>query len=213
LPAKERVHPDSHTAATGITPLMRVDVWRVAIVGGLLTVSQFATLTFGTLYLHEDRSMSYSAAAAILIAIQVGGAFLRIYTGRYSDLHKNRRSVIRLISLVAAVSSVLLGIFAEQNIIIAAALILIVGLAGHAWHGVAYTEAAVMAGVAHAGTALGMIGTTVFAAAFLTPVVIPHLLNIGGWYLVWLFVGVSSALAILLLAPGPKPAIVGEKSS
>ncbi len=73
---------------------------------------------------------------------------------------------------------------ANQDVVTVTCLFTITGLAGHAWPGIAYTEATVLAGVSRAGTALGMIGTTVFAAAFLTPIAIPYLLHVGCWQLV-----------------------------
>jgi hypothetical protein len=57
-----------------------------------------------------------------------------------------------------------------------------------------------MSGVENAGKALGMMGTTVFGSTFLTPLLIPALLDIGSWGAVWIAVGISSVLAIPLVA-------------
>jgi MFS family permease len=72
-----------------------------------------------------------------------------------------------------------------------------------AWHGVAYTELATLAGTARAGTALGMANTAVFVGFFVTPLAIPHVLAIGSWPMVWLVAGVCASLAWPLF---PRPA-------
>lgn len=71
-----------------------------------------------------------------------------------------------------------------------------------AWHGVAYTELATMAGAGSAGTALGMANTSVFVMCFLTPLAIPHILTLCDWPGVWL---AGSACAVLALQFFPKP--------
>jgi MFS family permease len=72
-----------------------------------------------------------------------------------------------------------------------------------AWHGVAYTELATLAGTERAGTALGMANTAVYAGFFVTPLVIPHVLAAGSWPVVWLASGLCASLALLLF---PRPA-------
>ncbi|MDI9653789.1 MFS transporter, partial [Burkholderia cenocepacia] len=55
---------------------------------------------------------------------------------------------------------------------VAAAIVAILVFAGicvSAWHGVAYTELATLAGANHAGTALGMANTIVYLGLFATP--------------------------------------------
>ncbi|MEO5738093.1 MAG: MFS transporter, partial [Variovorax sp.] len=75
------------------------------------------------------------------------------------------------------------------------------GICVSAWHGVAYTELATLAGAARAGTALGMANTSVFAICFLTPFSIPHLLAFQGWPLVWCAASACALVALPLLVP------------
>jgi len=70
-----------------------------------------------------------------------------------------------------------------------------------AWHGVAYTELATLAGAARAGTALGMANTSVFLVCFVTPFSIPHLLALQGWPVVWLAASACALVAMPLLVP------------
>lgn len=195
-------HEPVHSAATAsnpVSPLKLWASWKIALAGAVLTVPQMAVLTFAAVFLTDSQHLSMGAIAATLVIIQLGGAVLRIVTGRYTDKHKNRRAMICLIALIAGLASILLGLLNEQNSVLVLFLLILTGLAGHAWHGIAYTEIAVMSGVKYAGTALGMMGTTVFTFAFLTPYTIPLILKYGSWNAVWLIVGILSLLALLLV--------------
>ena len=197
--------------ATDISPLRRFDVWKIAFAGALLTVPQMAVLTFAAVFLTDHEQMSMVTIASILVLVQVGGAVLRIVTGRLSDKYRNRREIIRVISVVAGLTGMGLGVGLLAGISGAwlVALLVVTGLAGHAWHGIAFTEIAVMSGVQNAGRAIGMMGTTVFTMSFLTPYSIPFVLQQGSWAHVWAVVGVLSLLALLLIG---KP-VLGAASS
>jgi MFS family permease len=81
------------------------------------------------------------------------------------------------------------------------------GICASAWHGVAYTELATMAGKERAGTALGMANTAVYFGFFVTPLCIAHLLAIGSWGVVWL-VAAGCALFAYPLFPTPVARVV-----
>lgn len=183
------------------SPLAQWDVWRVAMASFLLTVPQFAVLTFAAIYLHDVRHASLGVVAATLIATQVGGAVARVWSGRYTDRHQNRRQYVRAIGFLAAVAACATALTLERSTLMTASLLALTGMLGSAWHGVAYTEIATMAGVARAGTALGLENTAVFAAAFLTPALIPVILSASTWPAVWLVAAGCSILAVPLSPP------------
>ena len=135
----------------------------------------------------------------MLSIVQLGGGVLRIVTGKLSDKYKNRCQLICLISVIAGVAGIALGIATNQNIYIVTILLGLTGLAGNAWHGIAYTEIAVVAGVRYSGRALGMIGTTVFTVSFVIPYIIPYILNVFSWSGVWVVVGIASLIALPLM--------------
>ncbi|MBZ9668140.1 hypothetical protein [Mesorhizobium sp. ES1-3] len=85
----------------------------------------------------------------------------------------------------------------SQSLLIAVLpLVLVVaGISVSAWHGVAYTELATLAGAGHVGTALSLANSFVFVGFFLVPVAIPGLLHLWSWPGVWL-----SAAACALVA-------------
>ncbi|MEO5756056.1 MAG: MFS transporter [Mesorhizobium sp.] len=204
------VIPDAATLSAGPTPLRNPDVWRIAMAIGLLCVPQVAVLTFASVFLHDFGGMGTAVISASLGAVQVGAMVMRVWSGRFTDRHRNRRSFLRLCSMLSALGFAALGLLvlasasvpaaniAAWQPLVSPAIVLMLVVAGtcvSAWHGVAYTELATLAGASHAGTALGLANSFVFVAFFLVPITIPGLLVLGSWTGVWL-----SAAACALIA-------------
>ena len=207
----ERPHPAAHrpagpSAACEPSPLRRPDIWRLAIACGLLTAPQIAVLTFGGVYLHDRMAAGLSLIAGVLVLVQLSGSVARIVIGQRSDRGADRRRLVRGIGLLAAGLTGALALFGTTHLALAAALVAFTGLAASAWHGVAYTEIAIMAGPSRAGTALGIIGMTIFASAFLTPVLIPFVLAHSSWATTWGCIAVATLLAVPI-TPRSGPAI------
>jgi len=195
-------------ARTGPGPLRDAAVWRMVWGIGILCVPQFAVLTFATVFLHDFAGMGLAGMSATMVAVQVGAMVMRVWSGRFTDRHGNRRGYLR-ISALAAVGAFLLLALASAAIgpagapLLAPLLALVLVLAGicvSAWHGVAYAELATLAGAQRAGTALGMANTVVYVGFFLTPLAIPPLLAAAAWPGVWAATGVAALAALPLFA-------------
>lgn len=193
--------PGSTSVANGPSPLYRFDVWRLAIASGLLTAPQLAVLTFGGVFLHDHKAAGLTLIAGVIVVVQVTGSIARIVIGHYSDRGADLRTLVRGIGLLAAAFAATLAIFADAGTYWVATLVCLSGLTASTWHGVAYTEIATMAGATRAGTALGIIGMTIFASAFITPVLIPFLLSASSWPITW---GVIAFAALLAVSISPK---------
>lgn len=85
--------------------------------------------------------------------------------------------------------------------LIFAPMVVLGGVSASAWHGVAFTELATLAGTSRAGTALEIGNTCVFLSLFLTPLAIPPLLSLGSWPMVW---AVASLCALNALPIFPR---------
>lgn len=186
----------SATVPNDPSPLYRLDVWRLAIACGLLTAPQIAILTFGGVFLHDHKGAGLALIASVIVTVQVTGSIARIVIGQRSDQGADRRTLVRRIGLLAAVATASLAFFADTGIYWVAALVCLSGLIASAWHGVAYTEIAIMAGPTRAGTALGIIGMTIFASAFVTPVLIPFMLSASSWPATWGIIAFVTLLAV-----------------
>ncbi|TIT32818.1 MAG: MFS transporter [Mesorhizobium sp.] len=189
----------------GPAPLRNIEVWRISTAIGLLCFPQVAVLTFASVFLHDFAGLGTTAISASLTAVQVGAMVMRVWSGRFTDRHGNRRQFLRLCSALSALAFVVLWVLvlavpampASQSFLIAVLpLVLVVaGISVSAWHGVAYTELATLAGAGHVGTALSLANSFVFVGFFLVPVAIPGLLHLWSWPGVWL-----SAAACALVA-------------
>lgn len=174
-------------------PLRDARTWRLAAGIGLSCAPQFAVLSFGTVFLHDFVHAGMAATTATMATVQIGAMALRVWSGRWTDRHRNRPAYLRaccgLSALLFAGMAVLAGASAEEPArsmqVLLLALLAVCGLCVSAWHGVAFTELAVRAGAGRAGTALGMANTSVFIVCFLVPLLIPHLLVPWGWGAVW----------------------------
>jgi MFS family permease len=194
------------SAASG--PLRDIRVWRVALGIGALCVPQLAVLTFGTVFLHDFNHAGVLLISATMAAVQTGAAIARVWSGGWTDRRGNRRAYMRGCSLLTALLFALLalvtGLIGPHHAAMTAAfagLLVLGGVSASAWHGVAFTELATLAGTRRAGTALAMGNTFAFLTLFLTPLAIPPLLAVGSWPMVW---AVASVCALIALPVFPR---------
>jgi MFS family permease len=202
---------DATTKPAGPAPLRNVAVWRIAIAIGVLCFPQVAVLTFASVFLHDFGGMGTAAISASLAAVQVGAMVMRVWSGRFTDRRGNRRSFLRLCSMLSAATfaTLTLLVFVVATIpgwqpVLAAATVaalIVAGVCVSAWHGVAYTELATLAGASRAGTALGLANSFVFIAFFLVPIAIPGLLVLWSWTGVWLAAAACALAAWPIFLP------------
>ncbi|MBP6562550.1 MAG: MFS transporter, partial [Neisseriaceae bacterium] len=194
--------PEADHAPTNLpSPLKRWAVWRLALASGLLTVPQIAVLTFAGIYLHDAHHLGMDMLVLLLIIVQLLGGALRILSGRLSDKYRNRRRFIRGFGMLAGLTMIGAALSHSGPSSVVWLLICCSGIFANAWHGVAYTEIAVMAGAHRAGSAIGLEGMAVFSAAFVTPFLMPIILAHTSWPAVWGLIGMVALIAVPL-APG-----------
>ncbi|MEA3131326.1 MAG: hypothetical protein QOF46_3121, partial [Paraburkholderia sp.] len=197
-----------------VSPLRDIGIWRVALGAGALCVPQIAVVTFGTVFLHDFGAAGVLAISVTMAAVQTGAAIARVWSGAWTDRRGNRRAYMRACSVLTAVLFALLavvtglaGMHHAALTAVFALMIVLGGVSGSAWHGVAFTELATLAGTSRAGTALAMGNTCVFLTLFLTPLAIPPLLSVGSWPMVW---AVASVCALIALPVLPRAARAGK---
>ncbi|WP_245468189.1 MULTISPECIES: MFS transporter [unclassified Mesorhizobium] len=168
---------DAHAAAatSGPAPLRNIEVWRISTAIGLLCFPQVAVLTFAVVFLHDFAGMGTWVTSASLAAVQTGAMVMRVWSGRFTDRHGNRRPFLKFCSVFSALAFLVLWL-----LVIAAstqpalmpllpAMVVVAGISVSAWHGVAYTELATLAGAGHVGTALSLANTLVFVGFCRSP--------------------------------------------
>lgn len=195
----------SSSAGAGPAPLRNIEVWRIATAIGLLCFPQVAVLTFASVFLHDFARLGTAAISASLAAVQTGAMVMRVWSGRFTDLHGNRRQFLRSCSALSALAFLVLWVLVLASpampggrsflIAVLPLLLIVAGISVSAWHGVAYTELATLAGAGHVGTALSLANTFVFVGFFLVPVAIPGLLHLWSWSGVWLSAAICALIA------------------
>ena len=133
----------------------------------------------------------------------------RVWSGRWTDRHGNRRAYLLACARLSVVLFVVLAGVAwattavpiDLSIMRVAlvAAIVVAGISVSAWHGVGFTEMATMAGVQRAGTALGLGNTGAFTALGVTSLCLPHVLAWSSWPVVWLVTAGSALMALRVL--------------
>lgn len=194
---------DAHAAAvtTGPAPLRNIEVWRISAAIGLLCFPQVAVLTFASVFLHDFAGTGTWVTSATLAAVQTGAMVMRVWSGRYTDRHRNRRPFLRFCSALSALAFLVLWVLAiaaarqPSLLLLLPLMVIVAGICVSAWHGVAYTELATLAGAGHVGTALSLANTLVFVGFCLVPIAIPWLLLLFAWPGVWLAAAICAAIA------------------
>ncbi|TPI37018.1 MFS transporter [Mesorhizobium sp. B3-1-6] len=188
-------------ATSGPAPLRNIEVWRISTAIGLLCFPQVAVLTFASVFLHDFAGMGTFVTSASLAAVQTGAMVMRIWSGRFTDRHGNRRPFLKLCSALSTLAFLVLWLLvigaaiAPSLVPLLPLMVVVAGISISAWHGVAYTELATLAGAGHVGTALSLANSFVFVGFCVVQIAIPWLLVFFAWPGVWLAAAICAATA------------------
>ena len=71
------------------SPLSNSQVWRTVCGLGALCVPQVVAVTFAAIFLNDVGHLSTAAISGSIVSFQIGAAVTRIWSGRFTDRHKN----------------------------------------------------------------------------------------------------------------------------
>jgi sugar phosphate permease len=162
---REPATSTDHEAEPAPTPLRDARMWRLAAASLLYVTAQAAVLGFTVLFLHEQRGVAAGAAAAVLAAIQVGGAASRALTGWLSDRSGRRLPLMRWIGVATAVALVAVAALADAPLGLLVPVLVLAGVGSMSWNGLSLTAAAELTGPHTTGSALGLQQTAVALGA------------------------------------------------
>ena len=190
------------------SPLRDLKIWRMIAAIGLLSVPQFAVITFASIFLHDVCKAGIAVTAGIMIVIQSGAIVARVWSGRWTDKYGNRRHYLNRCSLLVAMSFAILAlslffmgrlnIDSSIKLVIIYALLVVSGICASAWTGIANAELAVQVGIRRVGTALGMCNTAVYTALFFAPYFTPIVAKLWSWPAAWLMASMLAFSANVL---------------
>ena len=176
-------------------------IWLLCGASGLYLVAQVALIGFVVLFLHDERGFSTGEAAAVLAAVQVGAAVLRIGAGRWSDIVRSRATPLRLIGLgtcgaLAVATALLYG----PTVVLVPALV-VAGALSMAWNGLSFTAAAELAGRARSGAAIGVQQSGLALAGAIVPVAFAAMVSSTSWRAAYALAAAGPLLGALVLRP------------
>jgi len=137
-------------------PLRDGRVWRLAGGSALIVCAQSTIVAFVVLFLHDHRAVSAGKAAAVLAAIQLGGAAARLIAGRRSDLAGVRIPPLRRLALATMVAVFGTALLADAPLILLVPVLISAGVLAMSWNGLSFTAVAEISGRDRAGTAIGL---------------------------------------------------------
>jgi sugar phosphate permease len=176
-------------------------LWILCGASGLYLVAQVALIGFVVLFLHDERGFSTGEAAAVLAAVQVGAAVLRIAAGRWSDVLRSRVTPLRRIGLgtcgaLALATALLYG----PTVALIPALV-VSGALSMAWNGLSFTAAAELAGRARSGAAIGVQQSGLALAGVIAPVAFAAAVSATSWRAAYALAALFPLAGWRLLAP------------
>jgi sugar phosphate permease len=184
------------------SPVRDPALWRLAFCAGLLVCSQVAMNGFMVIFLTEHRGLSVTLAALVLALINIGGGAMRVLAGRWSDRSGRRVPPIRRQALWLSLALMASALVVDAPLPLLIAALLIAGVLGLAWNGLAFTAAAEMAGHARAGMAIGLQGTIIRVVSAGAGVVFGLAVEqSGSWSVAFLLLAILPLASFGLLTP------------
>ena len=168
---------------------------------GLLIVGQYTAISFIVLILVDRRSMSTTAAAAVLTCVQLGGAAARVAAGVWADRTGKRTQPLTIVAVLSSMGFVLTALGLDAPLPLTVGVLIVTGTMALSWTGLAFTATAELADADRTGQALGTQSTVTYLGAALTPPAVAITTHLASQRVA--LVGVAAAMlgAAWLVAP------------
>jgi sugar phosphate permease len=173
--------PEDSISGHVVSPLRDRRLWQLAAGSTLLVSVQIALTGFLVLYLHRERGLSPAAAGAVLAAINVAGAVLRIGLGRLSDRIGSRLLPLRRLSLTLSAAMAAAAALTEAPDWVVVAALAVAGALSVGWNGLSFTATAELAGRERSGAALGFQQTALGLGSMIAPLAFAALVSATSW--------------------------------
>ncbi|HEY5059475.1 MAG TPA: MFS transporter [Gaiellaceae bacterium] len=185
-------------------PLRDTRMWLLAGGSSLYLTAQVAVISYVVLFLHEHRGLSTHAAAAVLAVTNVLGIGARIGAGRWSDHVRARLAPLRLVGVVLSLGMIGTAALVDAPLAVLVPALVVAGVVGLTWNGLAFTAAAERAGTARSGAALGFQQTMLgVAGVAITPAF--AVIASTSWRTAFALSALGPVVGVLMLQRVPEP--------
>jgi MFS family permease len=168
-------------AASIVSTLGDVTLWRLSVGSALYLYAQFAILGFAVLFLHDEHGLSASRAALVIALAQVLAIAFRVGAGRWSDVVGSRTGPLVRIGVAITLALLLVGALADGPLWLLVPALVLGGGLSMAWNGLSFTAAAELAGLVRSGAAIGLQQTVLGAAGIVSPLAFAAVLSATSW--------------------------------
>jgi sugar phosphate permease len=182
-------------------PLRDPRIWRLCVGSTFYVTTQLSLLAFLVLFLHDDRGVSISAAAAVLATTQILGGAARIAVGRWSDRIQARILPLRLIALMLTFAVALAALLVHTTLWLLVPALVAAGTLALSWNGLSFTAAAEAAGRTRSGAAIGLQQTFLSAGGIVAPIAFAAVVHASSWRLAFTLAALSPLAGYAILSP------------
>jgi len=182
-------------------PLRDRRMWLLCLGSTFYVLTQISLLGFLVLFLHDDRGLSTSAAAAVLAVLQVGGGIARIVAGRLSDRMRARVVPLRRIALLLALTLAVATALIHASLWLLLPALVVAGIFALSWNGLSFTAAAETAGRRRSGAAIGLQQTFLAAGSIVAPIAFAAIVHASSWRVAFGLAAASPIAGYALLSP------------
>lgn len=174
-------------------------VWRLAIASGVLLAPQAVFIGLTAVMLTDGRGLTPLVAGALMGALQLIGAVLRVFFGYWSERWGQPVRTLRWICLAVAAGTVALGLCFDAPVAVMVTVVLVSGSVAMCWNSVSIGLVAEYGGEARSGYALGLHTTMLFVAASVAVPLFTVLVEAASWRVAFLTLSFAPAAAWVLL--------------
>jgi len=193
--------PPGGTRDSGRHPLADRRIWRLAVGGSLLVGGQLSLVSYLVLFLSGHRGLPLQAAAAVLAAVQLGGAASRVLVGVWSDHRRGRLGLMRLIALAGTATFAAVAGLADGPLVLLLPVLFLTGVISMSSNGLAFTATGEIAGLVRSATAMGFQNTVLFVSGTIFPIAFGVAVTFAGWRFSFAAMAVLAGLGWLVLRP------------
>ncbi|WP_460864601.1 MFS transporter [Rhodococcus aerolatus] len=183
---------------------------RLSVAAALLVVPQFTAGTLLVEYLHDDRGVATTTAAAVLAVAQVGSAVSRLVVGAWSDRVGSRLGPLRAVAVATAVAfGVLVAadlLTTGPRLLVLAPVLVAATVLATCWNGLAFTLAGEIAPPGQAAAAMSLENSANYLVAALTPAAVGALAGGVAWSVGFGAAGLAAVAAAVRLGLAREPA-------
>lgn len=180
-------------------------IWRLGIASGILLAPQAVVVGLTAVMLTDGRGVAAMTAGAVLGAMQLVGAVLRVLLGYWAERWGSPVRTLRWMCLAIAAGTVVIGLCFGAEIWVTIAVVVTFGSLAMSWNSLSMGLVGDYGGDARSGYALGLHGTMLFVAAAVAVPMFTGMVEATSWRSGFLLLASCPLAAWFLLRKLPDP--------